>query len=79
MPVYGIHSVLTRIADSHSQARQYENRCYAINIQGYDLILGYPWLQQYNYTLDWANRTWLYTELSTPLEVITKDQFSAST
>ena len=43
------------------------------------MILGYPWLQQHNPNLDWANRTWSYTELSTPPEVATEDQFSAST
>ena len=42
------------------------------------MILGYPWLQQHNPNLDWANRTWSYTEPSTPPEVATEDQFSAS-
>ena len=78
MPVYGIHNVSSRIADSNGQAKQYGNQCYAIDIQGYDLILGYPWLQQYNPNLDWANGTWSYTEPSTLPEVATEDQFSTS-
>ena len=52
MPVYGIHNVSSRIADSNGQAKQYGNQYYAIDIQGYDLILGYPWLQQHNPNLD---------------------------
>ena len=79
MPVYGIHNVSTQIVDSHGQAKQYENQYYAIDIQGYDLILGYSWLQHHNPNLDWANETWSYTEPSIPLEVTTKDQFSTST
>ena len=43
------------------------------------MILSYPWLQQHNPNLDWANRIWLYTELSTLPKVATEDQFSTST
>ena len=34
------------------------------NLQGYDFILGEPWLQTRNLDIDWVKKTWAYTERS---------------
>ena len=38
----------------------------ATDLQGYDFILGEPWLQTRNPDIDWVEKTWAYTERSEP-------------
>ena len=67
--VYGEHDVLTRIANTMGNVTERSNHFYSVDIQRYDTILGYPWLQAHNPEVDWATGTWSYTTRSEPSEV----------
>ena len=59
---YGKHRVLTHVADHKGLAREHVHSFEAVEMAGYDVILGLPWLFAVNPEIDWINRTWVYRE-----------------
>ena len=46
-----------------------------MDIKGYDIVLGDPWLQTHNPSIDWIGKTWAYTEWSNPPESLSASAF----
>jgi hypothetical protein len=54
IPIYGIHKVRTHVADLKGCEWDAEDLFYVIDLEDYDMVLGYPWLQTRNPDVDWA-------------------------
>ena len=78
LPVYGEHDMVTRIIDTKGDIVEEKDFFHAVDIQGYDIILGYPWLQTRNPDVDWTTGRWAYTPRSTPPEVTDVHAFHAT-
>jgi hypothetical protein len=61
---YGSHSLFIRAADTNGFTREGVHQTEAVELAGYDLILGMPWLQAINPDIDWAERTWQYRQVT---------------
>ena len=61
---YGKHRVLTHVADQKGLAREHVHSFEAVEMAGYDVILGFPWLFAINPEIDWIKRTWVYREMT---------------
>jgi transposase InsO family protein len=59
---YGKHRVLTSVADKEGLRREHVHSFEAVEMAGYDVILGFPWLFAINPEIDWIQRTWSYRE-----------------
>jgi hypothetical protein len=55
--------------DRNNLGRESVQTLEAVDIAGYDIILGYPWLRDINPDCDWENRTWAYREVSSMSDV----------
>src|SRR2546423_1047526 len=47
----------------------------AADIKGYDVVLGDPWLQTHNPSIDWIEKMWAYTERSNSPEPLSASAF----
>ena len=63
---YGQHKIPVHAQDANGLNRTHTHVFEAVDITGYDLILGFPWLQATNPIIDWEARTWIYRD--TPLD-----------
>ena len=62
--IYGSLKITTRITDRDGKTTQRRDEFVATDLQGYDFVLGEPWLQTRNPDIDWVEKTWAYTERS---------------
>ena len=61
---YGQHKISVAATDRNDLTREFRHVFDAVDLSGYDMILGYPWLTECNPDLDWRTRTWVYREAS---------------
>ena len=61
---YGSRDMELQLTDALGAMRDEDVTCEAVNMQGYDMILGYDWLQHANPDINWALGTWLWRPLS---------------
>jgi transposase InsO family protein len=57
---YGIHTCETHAIDAEGEDGSSTTSFLATDIQGFDAILGFPWLKQVNPIVDWAKGSWTY-------------------
>lgn len=57
---YGSRDMELQLTDASGAMRDEDVTCEAVNMQGYDMILGYDWLQHANPDINWALGTWLW-------------------
>jgi hypothetical protein len=76
VPIYGTHKIQTRVADSSGSELIAEDLFCAIDLEDYDIVLGYPWLQTRNPDVDWAGSRWRYPKDVEPPGVIGDDEFA---
>jgi hypothetical protein len=76
IPIYGTHKVRTRVADSKGREQDAEDLFCVIDLEDYDMVLGYPWLQTRNPDVDWAGSQWGYSENPEPSEVLEDEEFA---
>jgi Reverse transcriptase (RNA-dependent DNA polymerase)/RNase H-like domain found in reverse transcriptase len=76
IPIYGTHKVRTRVADSKGRERDAEDLFCTIDLEDYDMVLGYPWLQTRNPDVDWAGSQWGYSKNPEPPEVLEDEEFA---
>ena len=59
---FGAHQMTLEITDSAGTVREDPVTCEAVEIQGYDLILGYDWLTSVNLDINYKEHTWSYRD-----------------
>ena len=59
---YGGRTLVISATDTNQFTRQALHAFEAVDIEGYDFILGLPWLKATNPDIDWDNGTWKYRE-----------------
>ena len=57
---YGRHIFDMSIDDSQEVFEDLECEFHAVNMQGYNIILGYPWFDAVNPDIQWHHKTWNY-------------------
>src|SRR5204863_4354078 len=75
--IYRSLKITTKITDRDGKMTQWRDEFVATNLQGYDFVLGEPWLQTRNPDIDWVEKTWAYTERSEPPEPLMAHAFLA--
>jgi Reverse transcriptase (RNA-dependent DNA polymerase)/RNase H-like domain found in reverse transcriptase/Integrase zinc binding domain/Chromo (CHRromatin Organisation MOdifier) domain/Integrase core domain len=58
--VYGRHILETHATDMRGATRSFEQKYIATDILRYDVLLGYPWLSQFNPRMDWPTGAFYY-------------------
>src|SRR4029077_9037291 len=73
---YGKHRILTNVTDSQAVQREHAHSFEAVEMAGYDVILGFPWLFAINPDIDWVRKTWTYREFTEPhdIQLLTAEQ-----
>jgi hypothetical protein len=74
--IYGEYDVFVKAKDSEGCERKHKHTFQAANIEGYSLILGYPWLASQNPGVDWQARRWRYPLDESRLEVVSEKEMS---
>ena len=72
---YSSLKITTSITDQNGKAKTQRIEFMAADIKGYDIVLGDPWLQTHNPSVDWIGKTWAYTEWSNPPEPLSASAF----
>jgi hypothetical protein len=57
---FGAHQITLEMTDSEGNVREDPMTCEAVDIQGYDIILGYDWLSSANPDINYKENTWRY-------------------
>ena len=70
------------IGDSHGVSEDLECEFHAVDMQGYDMILGYPWLDAVNPDIQWHHRIWNYREPQAtarrvPISICSAEEFAS--
>lgn len=60
LQTYGVHRPEVRLDDSKGERRSTTVEFVAANMIGYDMILGMPWLDQYDPDIRWSTRSWTW-------------------
>jgi hypothetical protein len=68
--VYGTHDMYIHITDDEGKMVKQIDLFFTINLQGYNIILGYSWLQTQNPKINWMQRVWIYTEREKLPEIV---------
>jgi hypothetical protein len=79
IPIYGMYKVWTYVADSKGHEWDAEDLFCVIDLEDYDMVLEYPWLQTRNPDMDWAGSQWGYSENLEPPEVLKDEEFAEAT
>ena len=58
--IYRSYNIITKAKDSRSEVRATQRTFYAADMQYYDVILGWSWLDQVNPDVWWPDRRWFY-------------------
>lgn len=64
---YGERKLSVLATDSHDITREGKHFFETVDIKGYDLVLGFPWLHDEDPDINWHERTWRYRNPSKPL------------
>ena len=72
---YGSHELDSELRDSRGIVRSHVLSCEAVKMTGYDLIIGFDWLEAVNPEIDWKTRAWYYRPSSEKIEKITAAAF----
>lgn len=59
---YGKTQMTIHATHNQGITRKAPREMHSVDIDGYDVILGYPWLRDVNPRVDWADRMWAYKE-----------------
>lgn len=59
---YGQHKLTVGATDRNGLTREFRHNFDAVDLIGYDMILGYPWLMEVNPDPNWRKKTWAYWE-----------------
>ena len=62
IPSYGIHDLKFGLADSRGRKQEQTLKAYAVDMRGYDLILGYPWIYDVDPDIHWRKQFWTYRD-----------------
>ena len=62
IPSYGIHDLVFSLADSRGKKQERTLKAYAVDMRGYDLILGYPWIHDVDPDIHWREQYWTYRD-----------------
>ena len=54
---YGSLKITTSITDQNGKAKTQRIEFVAVDIKGYDIVLGDPWLQAHNPSVNWIRKT----------------------
>ena len=74
--IYGEHKLKTFAIDANGIRRLSEQTFFGAEMVGYDLILGWSWLETENPDCDWTAGKWYYREKYTPVVIaLEPDQF----
>jgi hypothetical protein len=74
--IYGEHKLKTFAIDANGIRRLSEQTFFGAEMVGYDLILGWSWLETENPDCDWTAGKWYYREKHTPIVIaLEPDQF----
>ena len=76
---YGFRNATLRLEDTQGRRLESAETLVAADITGYDLILGYPWLQGNDPDIRWKDRSWRLRSApstdKTPVELSTPEDF----
>jgi hypothetical protein len=61
---YGQQKLSVHAEDMDGLSRNHTHVFEAVDMDGYDMILGFPWLQATNPDIDWVQKTWRYRDIS---------------
>ena len=62
---YDTHQINIELIDHEKVHKSWNIEFHAINMQEYDIILDYLWLNEIDLNIHWHERRWLYRENST--------------
>ncbi len=62
---YDIHQINIELIDHKKVCKSWNTEFHAVNMQEYDMILDYSWLDEIDSNIRWRERRWLYQENST--------------
>jgi hypothetical protein len=68
---YGAHDLDLEMRDSAGVVRNHELTCEAVDMSGFDMIIGMDWLTDVNPDICWRTRTWRYRTSHREAERIT--------
>ena len=57
---YGAHEMKASIEDRNKVSKDWQVALYSVDMRGYDMILGYPWLCEADPDVRWREATWTY-------------------
>jgi len=75
--VHGQGSIETQATDMRGISRLDQHFYYAATLEGFELILGMPWLKAVNPDVNWAEREWFYRESCANIMIDAPEQFLA--
>ena len=78
---YNRHTLDLNVGDSEGASEDLECEFYAVDMRGYDMILGYPWLDAINPDIIWHTKTWYYrkdhgTQRRVPISICSAEEFA---
>ncbi len=83
IPSYGMHDLAFGLADSRGRKQERTLKAYAVDMRGYDLILGYPWVYDVDPDIHWRERFWTYrdspkgVEKQTDIALVDVEEFAS--
>ena len=60
IPCYGSHQIDVEITDHEKVRKRWKSQFHAVDMRGYDMILGYSWLSEIDPDIRWRDRRWSY-------------------
>jgi Reverse transcriptase (RNA-dependent DNA polymerase)/RNase H-like domain found in reverse transcriptase len=73
--VHGRGRIATHATDMRGISRWGQHSYYAASLEGFELILGMPWLKSVNPDVNWAEGEWFYRESRTTIRVDSAKKF----
>ncbi len=62
---YNMHQINIKLIDHEKVCKSWNTEFHAVNMQEYDMILNYLWLNEINSDIHWCKHRWSYWENST--------------
>jgi hypothetical protein len=78
VPTYGDVTLHLRITDNVSETRERSLKLFAADLDGFDIILGFPWLRLDEPIPCWSKGTWSFPMRDSLVEVVPQEKFIRS-